>query len=473
MSGTGENRKRPAVTFSESMPRSLRQATAFAAAPATLLVVAWLASACAPSPHPRTEPPAKPEPSGAAKPSAGPQPAPQPTPAPAQPPEPDQCAVSRYVPPGRDTVRVVAPSTFISRQLFETLVRFDCAGRLRPELAVTWHSEDGGRVWVLTLRPGARYWHGGPVTPADIAADWAPDSTQGTAVRAAGILAVTPAGDHDVRLTLADPRDSLPAALADPALAIIRTDRSGDEGTGRYRPATADRPPKILAPSDSSTRGIVKLLPYPRDLRDVLDAGADLVVTDDPATLTYAEARPELSLVPLPWSRTYVLVVPNRSGISLDTSSTVRLRETLAHDALRVDARAAEPPFPWGACAGPAAAPARTAAPPAPRIGYPAGDRIARDLAARIVAVGAAPARSIVALDSSALRQSLREGREAAYILAEPRAPLIPCAGPVPWPAGVTLIPLVDTREHAILRRGAPPVTVDWDGTIRLAPVLP
>jgi hypothetical protein len=168
-----------------------------------------------------------------------------------------------------------------------------------------------------------------------------------------------------------------------------------------------------------------------------------------------------------------VLVVPNRSGISLDTSSTVRLRETLAHDALRVDARAAEPPFPWGACAGPAAAPARTAAPPAPRIGYPAGDRIARDLAARIVAVGAAPARSIVALDSSALRQSLREGREAAYILAEPRAPLIPCAGPVPWPAGVTVVPLVDTRLHAILRRGAPAVMVDWDGTVRLAPELP
>jgi hypothetical protein len=473
MSRTVENRKRAAVTFSESMPRSLRQATAFAAAPATLLVVAWLASACAPSPHPRTEPPAKPEPSGAAKPSAGPQPAPQPTPAPAPPPEPDQCAVSRYTPPGSDTIRVVAPSTFVTRQLFETLVRFDCVGHLRPSLAVTWHPEDGGRVWILTLRPGARYWDGRPVTPADIAAEWAPDSVQGTAVRAGGILAVTPAGERDLRLTLAAPRDSLPAALADPALAIARTDRSGDVGTGRYRPGTAERPPRILAPSDTTTRGIVKLLPDPRDLRDVLDAGADLVITDDPATLTYAEARPELSLVPLPWSRTYVLVVPNRSGISLDTTSTVRLRETLARDAVRVAARAAEPPFPWGACAGPAAAPARAAVPVAPRIAYPAGDRIARDLAARIVAVGAAPARSIVALDSSALRESLREGREAAYILAEPRAPLIPCTGPVPWPAGVTLFPLVDTRQHAILRRGAPPMTVDWDGTVRLLPELP
>jgi hypothetical protein len=369
-------------------------------------------------------------------------------------------------------VRVVAPSAFVTRQLFETLVRFDCTGRLRPGLAVTWHAEDGGRVWVLTLRPGARYWDGGSVTPADIAAGWAPDSAQGTAVRAAGILAATPGGEHDVRLTLAAPRDSLPAALADPALVIARTDRSGVVGTGRYRPATADRPPRILAPSDSTARGVVTLLPDPRDLRDVLDAGADLVVTDDPATLTYAEARPELSLVPLPWSRTYVLVVPNRSRITVDTASTVRLRETLARDVVRVDARAAEPPFPWGACAGPAG-PARTGAPVAPRIAYPTGDRIARDLAARIVAVGTAPARSIVALDSSALRESLREGREAAYVLAEPRAPLIPCAPPVPWPVSVTVVPLVDTREHAILRRGAPPITVDWDGTVRLVAELP
>jgi len=480
MSGTAENRKRAAVTFFESMPRFLHRATASAAVPATLLAVAWLAVACAASPKPRTEPPAKPEPSGAARPPAGPEPGPRPTPAPTPapvpapappPPEPDQCAVSRYTAPGRDTIRVVAPAPFITRQLFETLVRFDCTGRLRPGLAVTWHPEDGGRVWVLTLRPGARYWQGGPVTPADIAADWAPDSAQGTAVRAAGILAVAPAGDHDVRLTLAERRDSLPPALADPALAILRTERGADVGTGRYRPATADRPPRILAPSDSSTRGIVRLLPDARDLRDVLDAGADLVVTDDPATLTYAEARPELSLVPLPWSRTYLLVVPNRSGISLDTSSTVRLRETLARDAVRVDARAAEPPFSWGACAGPAGAPDRRAG-PAPRIGYSAGDRIARDLAARIVAVGAAPARSIVALDSASLRESLREAREAAYVVSQPRAPLIPCAQPVPWPADVTVVPLVDTRQHAILRRGAPPVTVDWDGTVRLVPEL-
>src|SRR5882724_2771879 len=108
----------------------------------------------------------------------------------------------------------------------------------------------------------------------------------------------------------------------------------------------------------------------------------------------------------------------------------------------------------------------------APRA-FPAGDPTARDLAARIVAVGAAPARSIVALEPAALRESLREARETGYVLAQPRAPLIPCAEPVPWPANVTVVPLVDTRQHAIVRRGAPPMTADWDGTLRLVPEAP
>ncbi|HZE74584.1 MAG TPA: ABC transporter substrate-binding protein [Gemmatimonadales bacterium] len=450
------------------MPRYSRRAAMFAATPVMLLVVAWLAAACAPSPRPRTEPPAKPAPSVAAESAAAPKPVPPPPPA--APPAPDQCAVSRYTPPGRDTVRVVAPEAFANRQLFETLVRFDCAGQLRPALALTWHPENRGRVWVLTLRPGARYWDGARVTPADIAAAWAPDSAAGTPVRAAGILAVEPAGDRDIRLTLAAPRDSLPPALADPALAIVRTDPSHAVGTGRYRPGTADHPPRLLAPADSSAHEVIKLLTGPRDLRDLLDAGADLVVTDEPSTLTYADARPELTSVALPWSRTYLLVVPNRLGARMDTTGTARLRETLAHDAVRVDARAAEPPFPWGACAGPLPDPRGAASPPVARIAYPAGDPTARDLAARIVAVGAAPARSIVALEPAALRESLREARETGYVLAQPRAPLIPCAEPVTWPADVTVVPLVDTRQHAIVRRGAPPMTADWDGTLRLVP---
>ncbi len=463
--------KGAAVRFTASMPRSSRRAAGFAAACARALAWAWLASACSSSSR-RTEPAPAPEPSPA------PEGLPAPTqpgaaPAPAPPPEPDQCAVSRYTPPGRDTIRIAASQEFVGRQLYETLVRFDCAGHLRPALAVSWHPEEQGRVWILTLRPGARYWDGTPVTPEAIAESWAPDSVAGPAVQAAGILAVASAGDRDLRVTLAMRRDSLPPALADPALAVVRRAQGRRPvGTGRYRPAAADSAPATLVPADSSTRGTVRVLTA-RDLRDALDAGADVVVTDDPATLAYAEARPELASVPLAWNRTYLLVVPNRPGVRLDTASTGRLRETLARDAVRVDARAAEPPFPWGSCTGPLPARPPGAEPAGARIGYPAGDRTARDLAARIVAIGAAPARSIVGLDRPVLRESIREAREAAYVVPVAKAPLIPCADSVPWPADVTIVPLVETRPHAVVRRGAPPMTADWDGTLRLVPEVP
>jgi hypothetical protein len=326
---------------------------------------------------------------------------------------------------------------------------------------------------MLTLRPDARYWDGTEVTARAIADSWAADSAAGPTVQAAGILAVDAAGAHDLRLTLAQPRDSLPPALADRGLRLVRTSRERKAiGTGRYKPAGPEKGPLTLVPADSATHRVVRVLAS-RDLRDALDAGADLVVTDDPSTLDYASARPDLSVVPLPWSRMYILVVPKRPGFILDTASSARLRETLAHDAIRIDARAAEPPFSWGNCAGPLPAAAPAAEPVGTRLGYVAADRVARDLAARIVAIGAAPARSIVGLDSTALRESIRAAREPAYVLAVPKMPLIPCEGPILWPADVQIVPLVETRMHVIVRRGAPPVTVDWDGGLRLVPEQP
>jgi hypothetical protein len=451
------------------MSPSSRRAAGIAAAWLGPLALAWVVTACASSQRPGKAGQPSPAPSQPQEPAA--QPAkPEPPP---QPPAPDECAINRYTPAGRDTVPVAAPAEFVDRQLYETLVRYDCTGRVRPGLAQTWRSEDGGRVWILTLRPDARYWDGVAVTPQAIAASWAADSAAGPAVQAAGILAVAAAGERDLRLTLAQPHDSLPPGLADRALALTR--QAPDEkrlGTGHYRPAPAGTGPLTLLPADGSAHGVVRVLAT-RDLRDALDAGADLVVTDDPATLDYAAARPELSVMPLPWSRTYVLVFPNRAGLALDSASSGRLPETLAQDVVRVDARPAQPPFPWGSCAGPLPTGGPRAAAPSARLGYLADDRTARDLAARIVAIGAAPARSIVGLDSAALRESIRAAREPAYVLAVPKRPLIPCEGPTLWPADITIIPLVETRAHVVVRRGAPPVTVDWDGALRLAPEAP
>ena len=196
--------------------------------------------------------------------------------------------------------------------------------------------------------------------------------------------------------------------------------------------------------------------------------GADIVVTDDPGTLAYAGQRPGYTSLPLPWSRTYALVL----ATAADSAAVVApsFRDALARDAVRVDARAA---------AGASAPPACSAAPPASspparttaRIAYPSADATARDLAARLAALGVAGARAILPLDGDALLASLRAGREAAYVVALPRT-LALCQDLV-VPAGAAVLPLVDTRAHALVRQGAPPMTVDWDGTLRLLPETP
>ncbi|MFO1501094.1 MAG: ABC transporter substrate-binding protein [Verrucomicrobiota bacterium] len=52
--------------------------------------------------------------------------------------------------------------------IYETLVKRDGQGRLVPNLASAWEFKDEGRTVVFTLRPGARWHDGTPVTAADV-----------------------------------------------------------------------------------------------------------------------------------------------------------------------------------------------------------------------------------------------------------------------------------------------------------------
>ena len=80
-----------------------------------------------------------------------------------------------------------------------------------------------------------------------------------------------------------------------------------------------------------------------------------------------------------------------------------------------------------------------------------AGDRT-------LLARGAAP---------SELPDRIRTGNDRAYLLSLPRNALVPCRELAGIPTGATIVPLVDTRSSAVLRHGAPPLTVEWDGAIR------
>jgi hypothetical protein len=63
-----------------------------------------------------------------------------------------------------------------------------------------------------------------------------------------------------------------------------------------------------------------------------------------------------------------------------------------------------------------------------------------------------------------------RRGTDAAYVMAFDRGPIDPCRDiataveGAPWLEPGTIVPLVDTRLRAIVRRGRSGVTADWDG---------
>jgi hypothetical protein len=222
------------------------------------------------------------------------------------------------------------------------------------------------------------------------------------------------------------------------------------------------------------------------DLRDVLDRGLpatraprpDVVVTRDANVLAYAASSTDYFTVVLPWNRTYVLA-------SADSASSVPSqgeRDALARDAVTGDTRGATGPFAWLTDPSCIAhfAPASTSSKSV--VAYAAGDAIARQLAERVVALAgagvrpawlpatlassaAAPRIAAMALDS--IFGALLSGRVAAAVMAMPRDPRSRCGTPSA-PLAARAVPLVDSRAHAIVRRGSGAAfIIGVDGTLQ------
>ena len=62
-----------------------------------------------------------------------------------------------------------------------------------------------------------------------------------------------------------------------------------------------------------------------------------------------------------------------------------------------------------------------------------------------------------------------REGRAAVIDL--PKQALVPCRELNRWPTGSNVVPLVETRESAVIRRSSPALAIEYDGTLRPAQV--
>jgi len=424
--------------------------------------------------------------------------------------------------PGNVPVPVTPAERIAFRHLYETLLRVDCTGARRPWLAASWTSEDGGRAWRLTLREGAAFWDGTPLRAADVIESWrTPPPGDGSAsaaalaapgrrdLRTAVAASAEVVDDRTLRVRLDRPSADPPAWLADPALAV-HAPRAGDAwpaGTGPWRLHPDARLPgaglvgssvdRIVAWPEGWTPGdprpVLRFRARPaRDPREVLDAGEDLLVTDDPATLAYAATLPAVEALPLPWDRTYVLLAGNPGSGPEAEDAERALREALARDAVRAEARASEPAGTGGtgpACASvaaPVALGARDAlpAPPPPgqgeRVVYPREDPTARELAERLVALAArrpgpaVPAwvtwlpRVAEGLSADVFAVALRGRSEAAFVLPRPLDSALPCALRLEAGPGWALRPLVDARRRVIAGDDVAGLAVDGDGTLLL-----
>ena len=350
-------------------------------------------------------------------------------------PAPDACRLFADAAHRLDTVTVALPEEGA------TPIRLDCRGSARPGLATSWSHDASGRIWTITLRENARGFDGLLLTADRIAAAW---SERGL-VGATGLIdSVVVLGDRRLAVTVGQVRDSVPSILADPAFSL---------------PLAAEQRPA----------GVKFEQIAGEDPRDALDRGTDILVTYNPAVVEYVAGQPEFVSFPLPWSRTYVLLEPpNRTESLAHTLSDPQVQRSLT-DAARVDARPAEPPFWWSevsACSGPTAAETQNRS---SRVVYAEGDDVARRLAERVVAL-TPPGTEVrtAALNPAQLGAALRNGSEKAYVLAAPRRSLAPCRDSLSWPSTASILPLIDTRASLIVRRGSPPLTVEWDGSIRI-----
>jgi hypothetical protein len=336
------------------------------------------------------------------------------------------------------------------------------------------------------------------VTPADVQRGWTGGGDDLLPPVGRLVQSVAPVDDRVLAVIPRRQHPDAPIALAHPDLAVARSlgGPLWPLGTRADRSAAASNPSAGTATAGVTitrdTGPALRFVHAPRDPRDLLDAGVDLLLTRDPATLDYAGTLPQVRAVPLEWRRTYVLLTPGRSPTA--SPLPAQARQALADDAVRGEARGAAEPFWWqdlGACN--VAAPARPHVPvaTAPRVVYDAADEAARDLAERLVGLGrvSSPAAAALlevllpdrsrriglraaGLTGEPLAVARRRGTDAAYVMSFDRVSIDPCrdfaiaAEGAPWLEAGTIVPLVDTRLKAIVRRGRSGLTVDGDGAL-------
>lgn len=349
--------------------------------------------------------------------------------------------------------------------------------------------------------------------------------------RALAIESVAIESDRTVTVRFRDPHPDGPRVLADPYFAVSRSnpDPTAIAGTGSFPVVHAGDPTPgdgsvTLVPPVGTGGGTRMLRIVPSDdPRDLIDRGVNVVRTRDRRSIAYAATRRGSHTQPLPADQAYILVAPARavapSGASpsagaIDTTSYAAvndprwesLRTALSRDVLRTSAPQRTEGW-WltpdvaSRCEITITARAPWTMPRSPtrarRLVFDARDSIGAALARRLVVLAAADAPPSPEADAvrallpelaapapdrlvawgagdAELASGLLAGADAAYLVSLPRRVLDPCAhwrtvsAMAPWlrPGHVAFI--VESAPVLITNAGAPSLTIDWIGTLRV-----
>jgi hypothetical protein len=384
--------------------------------------------------------------------------------------------------PRRDTITVVvttdvrrdrlvrgmnAGERFVFGGSYETLIGVACDGTIVPRLATSWRPEPTGG-WTLVLRADARFWNGDRVRAADVLMSWRRTAmAEGDSATSQFADSAEVVDDSTLRVHLF--AGSL-AQLGHARFRVYRehTGAAWPDGTGPWQ--LSQGAGSGLRLSNPAARVEVRIRAGDAiEARDIIDEGADVVLTDDPALAAYAASRASASSVPLAWDQVWVAILPWHAistAATLDDDALGPFRSALARDVALGEARAATTRQGGVSSVCPIRGPGAVRADPT-RIAYLAGDAVARTLAERLVAlagIAAAERREnapvslvapelvragdrlvTLALDWRAFNDTVATASSVASIVALAPLDVASCAG-------ARIVPLVETRWRVVVR---------------------
>jgi len=263
-------------------------------------------------------------------------------------------------PDGLDPYKTVAAATFnLTRNIFDTLVQTDPAGRLQADLATDWKLSSDGLTWTFKLRQDVYFHNGRKMTADDV--KWSLDQMRDPAVhvRAADFAAIQEVkviAPDEVAVTLKQPSAAFLANLAMGWAAIVpreaeATMRQKPVGTGPFRfvewkkdqEITLARFNRYFDPKAARVDQVVfQVIPDAAARLMALKAGTVDVVPDiPPENAKEIESAADLKLLVVPMNAVQILAMNNKRKPFDD----VRVRQAIA---MAIDKQAVINGSVWG-----------------------------------------------------------------------------------------------------------------------------